>query len=240
MITALIDGDIVAYRCAASCEKAIDKVRVPVEPLEVAFHRVDDLVQRILHATSSDDYISFISGSENFRTKYNPEYKAQRKDLPRPEYLQPVREYLVTRWNSQVTDGIEADDAMAIHQTKLEDSVICTIDKDLLQVPGKHYNFVKEEFKTVSPKEGLLSFYWQLIMGDKVDNIFGFDGKARPTTPKFLEPLYEEMVHASQMGTELDLFDIVREKYSDDERLLMNGICLWVQRTEGEIWKFPT
>ena len=129
---------------------------------------------------------------------------------------------------------------MAIAQTRSPDtSIICTIDKDLLQVPGKHYNFVKQEFRTISPKEGLFNFYWQFIMGDSSDNIKGFDGIARKEIPKKLDYLYQEIQHASQMGTELDVFDIVRSSYNDDTRLLMNGICLWMQRESEQIWRFP-
>ena len=236
MKTALIDSDIVAYRCAASCEKQ----GAVVEPPEVAIIRVDDLMQRILHETAAYDYQAFLTGSNNFRYKINPEYKANRKDTKKPEYLEECREHLVTQWKAQVTDGYEADDSMGIEQTKSPDTtIICTIDKDLLQVPGQHYNFIKQEFKQVSPKEGLFNFYWQTIMGDKSDNIFGFDGLARTTVPKKLEYLYEEMQHASQMGTELDLLDIVRDKYNDDERLLMNCRCLWIQREADQMWNFP-
>ena len=236
MKTALIDADIVAYRCSASCEKQ----GTVVEPPEVAIMRVDDLMQRILHETAAYDYQAFLTGSNNFRYKYNVDYKANRKDTKKPEYLEQAREHLVVHWKAQVTDGHEADDSMGIEQTKSPDTtIICTIDKDLLQVPGQHYNFIKQEFKTVSPKEGLFNFYWQTIMGDKSDNIFGFDGLARTTIPKKLEPLYEEMQYASQMGTELDLLDIVSDRYNDNERLLMNARCLWIQREPNQIWDFP-
>lgn len=236
MTTALIDGDIVCYRCAASCEKQ----GVVVEPVEVALMRVDELIRRIIHETSAEFYYVYLTGSNNFRLTYNPEYKANRKDSVKPQWLEQCREHLVLNWQAQVSDGNEADDLMAIEQTKNPDeTIICTIDKDLLQVPGRHYNFVKSEFKTISPKDGLFNFYWQFIMGDKSDNIFGFDGLARNTIPKKLEYLYEEILHAAQMGTERDVFDIVRSSYGDDNRLLMNGICLWMQREPEQIWRFP-
>lgn len=236
MTTALIDGDIVCYRCAASCEKQ----GVVVEPVEVALLRVEDLINRILLETGASFYNVYLTGSNNYRFTYNPEYKANRKDTPKPKWLEQCREYLVLNHKAQVSDGCEADDLMAIEQTQCPtETIICTIDKDLLQVTGRHYNFVKSEFKTISPKEGLFNFYWQFIMGDKSDNILGFDGIMRNTVPKKLEYLYEEMQHAAQMGTEQDLFDIVREKYSNDERLLMNGICLWMQREPNQIWRFP-
>lgn len=234
MTTALIDGDIVCYRCAASCEKQ----GIVVEPVEVALFRIDDLMNRILHETGAEFYYPYLTGSDNFRTQYNPEYKANRKDMPKPRWLQQCREHLVVKWNATLADGCEADDLMAIEQTKQPDeTIICTIDKDLLQVPGKHYNFVKQEFRTISPIEGRFNFYWQFIMGDKSDNIFGFDGIARQTVPKKLEGIQHEMQELA--SDELAIFNYVRELYDDDDRLLMNGRCLWMQREEGQVWEFP-
>jgi len=84
--------------------------------------------------------------------------------------------------------------------------------------------------------DAIRHFYWQLIMGDRTDNIFGFDGKARQTVPKKLEPTLTEL---ASYDDELDMFEFVRSLYNDDERLLMNGICLWIRRNPDEIWQFP-
>jgi 5'-3' exonuclease len=233
MTIALIDGDIVAYRSAASCEQR----GVLVEHGETAILRTKELMLRIKQETGADEMLTFLSGDTNFRKTINPEYKANRTDLKRPEYLPTCRLHLVLEWGAVNAENCEADDLLGINQK--EDTIICTIDKDLLQVPGRHYNFVKQEFREVSEKEGLFQFYWQCIMGDRTDNIFGFDGIARNTIPKKLEPLYQEMQHASSMGTEVDLFDIVRAQYNDDARLLMNGRCLWIQRVPEQLWEFP-
>ena len=238
MTTALIDADIVCYRCAASCEKQ----GVVVEPEQIAIARADDLMQRILHETNSEFYYPYITGSNNYRFSYNPEYKANRKDSVKPIYLEQVREHLVTHWNATVSDGCEADDLMAIEQTKNPDeTIICTIDKDLLQVPGKHFNFIKSEFKNISPIEGRFNFYWQFIMGDKSDNVFGFDGLARQTIPKKFESMYTDM--QALASDECAIFEYVLERYEEHNRsnqLLMNGICLWLQREPDQIWRFPT
>lgn len=228
MTTALVDGDIVAYRCAAASEN---------EPVEVALLRADELMQRILHETASEEYIVFLTGSDNFRYQHNPEYKANRKDTPRPQWLQHVREHLVVNWKAKVEDGQEADDALGIYQMANKETIICSIDKDLLMIPGEHYDFVKSIRRDVYNIPAIRHFYWQLIMGDRTDNIFGFDGKARQTVPKKLEPI---MAQLESYDDELDMFNFVRELYSDDTRLLMNGICLWIRRNEGEVWKFPS
>jgi len=243
---ALIDGDLVSYRCAASCEKQ----GVLVEDLGIAQARARDLIHRMCVANGAEgDFQIYISGGENFRKKINPAYKANRDDVKRPEYLKPLNEWLVEYMGAIITDGIEADDALGIDQTKYNeqgiDSVICTLDKDLRQVPGAHYSWEisgvsttgkqwvrPEEKLIVSPDEGLFNFHWQLIMGDASDNIFGFDGKARQKVPKFLEDWYHEM----QTLSPEEQFAFVREKYNDDERLLMNGACLWILRSEDDDW----
>ena len=233
MTTALIDGDIVAYRTAASCEKQ----GVLVETQEVALLRADELMHRILQETDSDTYKTFLTGGDNYRYKYNPEYKANRKDVPRPAHLQAVREYLCTEWGASVEDGQEADDAMGIYQTANKDTIICSIDKDLLMIPGEHYDFVKSIRRDVYNIPAIRHFYCQLIMGDRTDNVFGFDGSARQKVPKKLEHVMEQL---ENFDDELDMFGFVRDLYNNDDTLLMNGICLWIRRQEGEIWQFPT
>lgn len=238
----LIDGDLVAYRCAASCEKQ----GVVTEDFGIACARADNLIINIEDAVNANDKSQiFLSGGDNFRKSIYPEYKANRADQKRPDYLEPLREWLVTEWGAKVTDGIEADDALGIAQTAAEPetTIICSLDKDLLQVPGHHYSWEiststwlkKASFKTISPQEGLFNFYWQLVMGDVADNVPGYDGKMRQKVPKFLTPHYENM---QVMETEQELFNYVLELYGlPVHDLLTNGTCLWVQRYEGEDWR---
>lgn len=238
MTLALIDSDLVAYRCSASAEN---------EEEFVALYRVDELMRRLLHELSAEDYAAYLTGSNNFRYKVNPEYKANRKDVPKPKWLEACRTHLVTEWKASVTDGNEADDELGIAFNKSPDnSIIVSLDKDLLQIPGRHYSWEisgsnrgtqwtrSAELRTIGEREGLFNFYWQLVMGDKSDNIFGFDGKARATVPKFMEPWYEEMQCAE---TEKELYNYVLDLYDQDlGRMIQNGRCLWIQREENDDW----
>ena len=241
---ALLDCDLVAYRCAASCEKQ----GVVVEDFGIAQARADNLIKSILDAVEATDRKMFLSGGDNFRKAIYPQYKANRIDKKRPDYLEPLREYLVMEWGAKVTDGIEADDALGIAQTGSIDldrgpvTVICSLDKDLLQVPGNHYSWAigtatwskVESHQLISPQKGLFNFYWQLMMGDAADNVPGFDGKMRQKVPKFMESHYEHMI---ALETEQELFDYVLSVYQlSDEQLLQYGACLWVQRYEGDMW----
>ena len=228
---ALIDGDIVCYRCAASAEQ---------EPLEIALERADSLVERILYETKANAWKAFLTGSTNFRNDINPQYHANRKDKPKPKWLQELREHLVLGWQATISDGNEADDEMAIAQTN--DTVICSIDKDLLQVPGKHYNFVKNEHYEISEHKGWQNFYFQMLMGDSSDNIFGFDGKARPKVPKFLEPKVEYLF---SLKTPYEMYEYLYGLYEEHgsnhwkEDFEMNAHCLYLQRSIGDKWQPP-
>ena len=237
MTIALIDSDIVAYRSAASCEPS--KARAYTEPLEVAIQRADELMHRIMQDTEASSQQSFLTGSNNFRTKINPEYKANRKDKPRPQWLQPVREFLVTQWQAKVEDEQEADDALGIEQcaAELGSTIIVSIDKDLLCIPGRHYNFVTGDFYEQDSISATRHFYYQLLLGDGSDNIFGFDGLARQKVPQKLEHVFNEL---GSYNDESDMFSFVRGLYNDDKRLLMNGQCLYIRREPDQIWQFPS
>ena len=221
-------GDIVAYSNAASAE---------LDPVEVAYMRIDQMMHSILDTTNSDTFRVFLSGSNNFRHEIYPEYKANRKDMVDPRWRSACKEYLVREWAAEVTDGYEADDALGINQTT--DTIICTIDKDLDMVPGMHYSWpivrkgevVREgKIYEVSEREGLISFYKSLLVGDRTDNIFGVDGIGPMKASKMIDNL----------ETEEEMFEKVVELYQGDmDRLLVNGKCLWIMREENKQWDFP-
>lgn len=220
MTIALIDGDIVLYRGASSCEPT--KIKPDREPLEVALARTDKIMVDILHETGAEDYLVFLSGTNNFRKDINPEYKANRKDHVKPRWFEQCGQYLIDEWNAEITDGYEADDALGFNQTK--DTIICTIDKDLLQVPGRHYNFVKKEWQVVDELTGYKNFYKQMLTGDTSDNIFGIKGIGAVKAAKLIDPC----------TTHNEMETLVNDLYADGMRFYMNADCLWVMRKEGE------
>ena len=200
-------------------------------------------MRRILHETNATDYKAFHTGDNNFRYTIYPEYKANRKGKPKPQHLAAVQEFLITEWKAKVTDGNEADDELGIEQTCANNSentqsVICTIDKDLLQIPGRHYNFVTQEFKYVSVLEGCRTFYRQIISGDGSDNIPSYDGKIRNTIPKFIEQLCKPI---DSMVQQQEIYSYVRSIYeqSNNDSLHINAKCLYIQRKENDYWEPP-
>jgi hypothetical protein len=235
---ALVDADIVAFRCAASSEQ---------DPQGIAEVRTDDMMRKILHDTNAKTYKAYLTGKNNFRYTIYPEYKANRKGKPKPKWLQACRDLLVTQWNAEITDGYEADDALGIEQTKASlDSVICSIDKDLRCIPGWHYNFVKQEASFVSPYEAMRNFYKQLITGDGADNIPAFDGKFRSSVPKFVQILLDPL---DGMTDEWEMYEYCLNIHADNnpdfmfkdlyETVERNAQCLHIWKKENDFWKEP-
>ncbi len=170
----LIDGDVIVYRIGFATQSKDEEGEIIPEPLPYALHSCKQYIKGIIKKTGADSFRLFLTGKGNFREKVDPEYKANRKDKAKPYHYDEIRKYMIKYFKAEVIDGMEADDALALNQTK--DTVIASIDKDLLMVAGRHYNFVKDEYKTVTPEEGIRWFYMQMLMGDSVDNIKGIKG----------------------------------------------------------------
>ena len=216
---ALVDGDIVVYRAAASAKG---------EEQWIAQARADQMIQDILADTGATTYNVYLTGSNNFRREIAPSYKANRPD-DRPEHWLAVREFLVTQHKAQMCDGYEADDELGIQQDKETlTTVICSIDKDLLQIPGRHYNFVKKIHNVVERDQGLKHLYMQSLIGDKSDNIIGVEGIGPVKAERALAELLPE-----------EWYDKCRELYNDDERFHLNMKLLYIWQKPNDMWEPP-
>lgn len=161
------------------------------EPIENVLHSVKKCVIDILaQFPGAPEHHLFLTGSGNFR-KYiakQLEYKGHRKDQPKPQYYDEIREYLQNRWGAKMIEGMEADDAMGIMQFSKHRSrsVIASIDKDMKMIPGWHYNFVKRELEYIDRTQADRNFFRQLLTGDMTDNIPGIKGMGPKTALKLM------------------------------------------------------
>jgi 5'-3' exonuclease len=158
-------------------------------------------------------------------------YKGNRVDKPKPKHLAFLRSYLVKEWGASISEGEEADDTIAIEATKLGDNcVIVSLDKDLDQIVGWHYNFVKRLGYYITPEEALVKLYTQMITGDAADNIKGLFRVGPVKAAKIIGDTTDE----------LELYNKVLEAYEGDaERVLENAQLLFLRRYEGQVWTPP-
>ena len=235
----LIDADIVAHRVGFTTEN---------DEEWIAKVRCDEMIEGMLHETGATEFQLWLSDSleNNFRLQICPEYKANRLAKPKPKWHEIIKEHLIIVWGARIAYNQEADDALGIGQDKVNidndtGTVICSIDKDLLQIPGNHYNFVKEEYVYITPGEGLTNFYRQLLIGDPGDNIPGCPGIGVVKAGQAL----------NELGSERELFNRVVELYRKalpelkredlNIRILQTGQLLKIRQKEDEkLWQFPT
>jgi 5'-3' exonuclease len=216
---ALVDGDIVVYRAAASAED---------DEVWIACARADQMMQDIIADTGSTEYSVYLTGKGNFRRELTETYKANRPDN-RPKHWAAVRDYLVMQHKAVVCDGFEADDQLGVDQDKTHGTtVICSIDKDLLQIPGKHYNFVKKIHQEVTHDQGLKALFIQSLVGDRSDNISGIGGIGPVKAEKVLGGLLPE-----------EYYEACRSLYNDDERFHLNMKLLYIWQKPNDMWMPP-
>ncbi len=192
----------------------------------------------------------FLTGGGNFRDRIATirGYKSNRDKSSRPVHYAAIREYLTTQHGAVTVEGIEADDILAIEAAKYdydpEKVLIVAVDKDLLTVPGLHYNPSKKEFQTVTAKQALVYFYRQVITGDTVDAIVGCwkSGAAVAETS-----ITEDMTEYAMYSRCLELYRASLSKtgclyahMSAEDALLENARLLHLLRHHGDVWTPPT
>lgn len=222
---AFVDADFLVYAIGFS-SKDIDE--------QIAKNRLTEWFTDIVYIRlQCEDYKAFITGKQNFRygIATTVPYKGNRKDSVKPPHYDALRKHL-ERMEAVVTENEEADDAVGIESTRYTGWIV-HVDKDLDQLPGWHYNPVKDEEYYVTKEEGLKSFYLQMLTGDRVDNIQGLKGIGPVKAKKIL----------AKATTEKEMMDAVSEAYEAageaPSRILENGQLLWLRREPEQMWQLP-
>ena len=178
----LIDADSIYFRVACVVRKK-QEIR----------KAIDYTMNDIKRSCMTDNLMVAVKGRGNFRNDLYDKYKANRKELD-PEVKKALNyghQYMVDNYGAIMADDMEADDLVAIWayecREEEQDYYICGIDKDLLQIPGDHYNFVKKTHRFVNDDEGHLLLMTQALTGDNADNIPGIKGIGPKKAEKILK-----------------------------------------------------
>ena len=145
----LIDGDMLVYRVGFACDD---------ESARVATETLDNYLSQIVldlsdHYTSS---IVYLTGKGNFRDEVavTQPYKAGRSKKRKPVHKKLLRDFMISEWNAEVVNGMEADDAIAIKAAELDyNAIICSLDKDFKQIPCPMYDYTKKKLNAFKPVE---------------------------------------------------------------------------------------
>jgi len=187
MRTILIDGDIVLYEIATSCEVATDwgdDMWTYHCDFKEAKQRYDCWISDMQERLEADRVIIAMSGSQNWRKEVLPEYKHHRKKRRKPMIFKALKEYSNEVYKTYQFDDLEADDVLGLLAgepgiAKLTgEKIVVTIDKDLKTIPGLHYNPMRpqEGICEVTKDQADYNHYFQTLTGDSVDGYSGCPG----------------------------------------------------------------
>lgn len=228
MTTALIDADLIAYRCAVTAEKDFgDEVWTDVQ---TAISDACMIAEEWASRADCDEILLVFSPDtrRNYRKPMSPlDYKTHRKAKP-VSYHQVVHG-MRARFRHYDIDGLEADDTLGILHTRDPDESTCviSIDKDLLTVPGLLFNPNKHHFpEDISPQEATWNWFYQTLIGDSADGFKGAPGigpkKAEQVLPRG-KPLLREPTYVESLLWDIVL-EVFRAKFDDADTAFEQAI----------------
>lgn len=175
--TLLVDADIVAFQFAVVNQEEYvwdeDTSSTSLD-LGTAIEQVDYFIKELMKTTRASDALFCFTSSPNFRYDVLPTYKHNRKGKEKPELLKDIRKHIEDNYKTKVKPTLEADDVIGILSTLNPDQmVIATIDKDLKQIAGHHYNWRKDKYEYITQEQADRFFYKQILKGDPTDGYSG-------------------------------------------------------------------
>ena len=254
----------------------------PLPPFDYVASLLQMRIEHIQYTVGADDFILYLTEGDCFRNYIakNKPYKGQRVDK-KPFHHKNITAHMKAVYPTETVTWIEADDAMAIRQTisnntchcggdvrkptqsypctvgcqALEDTIICTRDKDLRQVPGLFFSWELGNQPQIGPLHvdslGSLTyekgkvfgtgFKWfcaQVFMGDAADNIPGLN-KYGPVKAFGI---------LNEAESKAECTDLLIREYKAvhgedwEQQLLEQGQLLWIVReldSEGKpvLWQ---
>ena len=200
MLYLLIDGDMVCFRACSSVEKEIDwgnDIWTLHVDLNEAKERFESIMETILtDALDAHKYhgafeVKFcFTDRVNFRRAILPTYKANRAGKRKPVGYKALVSWVKSEYDTITKENLEADDCMGIFATKpmyRDKCIIISGDKDLLCIPGYHYDFLRKEYGHSSDEDSLRHFYMQTLMGDATDGYSGCPKVGKVTAQRILD-----------------------------------------------------
>jgi len=178
-----VDGDIAVYKPCCVFNEDSDHDRSMIARTITGF------INKLVVDAKADDYQCFLTTKTNFRDDLVDDYKANRSDTERPVNLAWAKRWAVDNLESNFHPKMEADDLLGVHMK--DDTILWSLDKDLRQIPGKHLDDATRQIVTITEYgtlkdlgkkayfDGMIGFYYQLLVGDGTDWIVGC-GKRLP------------------------------------------------------------
>lgn len=197
----LFDADMLVFETCSSCEREInwegDQWVLYSDAAEVKTiidDRVQAIANKVLDRTKHIgpyEIIMCFTDDVNFRKSLLPTYKANRIGKRKPLAYHAVKQWVKDNYNTYQRPGLEADDCMGILATLKSNTVVISGDKDFKCVPGRFFNYRKNEMFEISEEEADYWHMYQTLIGDTADNYAGCPGMGPISADKLLKAIPE-------------------------------------------------
>ena len=262
----LLDADVLLYECGFGCEVGWDEPGYP--PFDRAKDLLESKIAQICTAVGATaPPILFLTGKGNFRYDIAKRVPYKSRPANKPFHYKNIKAYIKGMYDYRESEGMEADDLMAIEQTRnglldrsIPRTIICSRDKDLRQVPGMFYSWecgnqpsygpmlhdslgslsLSEDGKKLSGT-GQSFFYAQCLMGDPIDSIPGLGGRTGPVKAfKLLQgcTIIPELYKAV-LEAYKGLYGDDAEKELKEQAQLLHMVREWNEDGTPKMWEPP-
>ena len=213
MTTLILDGDLLAYRSAISCEEVTewdDNLFTLHADANVGINKLSDNMSFLKEKFNATRMVVALSSRNNFRKTIEPTYKSNRKKTRKPIIYTKLLEWFYRNIECFSFEGLEGDDIMGIFATseefKNEDVILVSSDKDMRTIPAKICGLeADDKIEVISQKDADYWFMIQTLTGDVTDGYSGCPKVGKVTAQKLLA----NVKHDIKL-----MWEIVKEAYA--------------------------
>lgn len=217
-----------------------------VEPVEFCLHSIKNQLKIL---AQMGPLAIYLTGTGNYRDKIKRfiDYKGNRDRTKRPVHYEAIRQYLIDYHGAIVVNGREADDELSIVANRKKNVIIASCDKDLDQIPGRHYDYWKQVEYVVSEQEAERMFWIQALAGDHTDNVPGCWKIGPGRAAKIIDYAIGQGSTLGKIWASIvDMYKFSRAAagcpYADEDHkaiALENAQMVYIQKRPGELWMPP-
>lgn len=206
----LLDADMLLFKTMSALQ------------VEVCLNDYDEWTYHLNHGVAFDEYwqschwlaerfdvpltdvVHCFTDRSTFRKNVSPDYKGNRKGMRKPLGYKAMKDRVLDNESAWMHDMVEADDLLGIFSgmcaAEGEEYIVCSGDKDLLQIPGRHYWFdpfwsdakgkvdlhawlqkygIKRSntYEFIVSETAAMAYFWaQVLAGDSTDGVPGCPG----------------------------------------------------------------
>lgn len=199
----LIDGDTLVHRATETWQEETwwpgsDNTRTAACNVDAAVGDIVDAIETLSTAVGATAVRVVVGPHEKdyFRCKLWPAYKTHRRRCDSPVGLHIVKARLVARLAEQAIVApsyLEADDVLGMLMTEpgfpldCTERVLWSIDKDMKQIPGLHYDEETGKVSNITRLQGDYHHLYQTLTGDTSDGYPGCPGVGPVNAARLLE-----------------------------------------------------